>query len=204
MNGTDDIGMLKELVRREQESMNSNRRYSSLSRDIALTTAINEHMQHQEENLRALRGLAGDEFAVDDDVFEEQVYHDQPGGSNPKGYRAGGTAGTEPLSGARVDPATISQAFRERPAGENLGWHGTMPDDASFARTDSLLASKPPPDVASEDPAIVPGAKEAARLMVGSYAAAISQAVDPEVGEALELILRDCEDYLRVLERYRA
>jgi len=156
MNGTDDIGMLKELVRREQESINSNRRYSSLSRDITLTTAINEHIQHEEENLRVLRGLAGDEFEVDDDVFEEQVYHDQPGGPN-----------------------------------------------VSLARTDSLLAAKLPPDVASEDPAILAGAKEAARLMVGSYAAAISQAVDSEVGEALEPILRDCEDYLRTLERYR-
>ncbi len=203
MNVTDDTDVVAEQIRTEQECISTNRRYSSLAQDAGLSTIINEFIQRQKQHLRVLRDLAGDEFAVDEDVFEEQVYNDQIGGPNPKGYRAGGTAGTEPLSDARIDPATINQAFRERPAGNNVGWRELPPNDLRYARTDAMMASRLPPDVVPEDGEILRGSREAARRMAESYDLAVSQVRNPETRDALLALGEDTEDFARRLEQYR-
>lgn len=203
MNGKDEPSIFGEQMRREQECISSNRRYASLAQDTALTTMLNEFIQREEDHLRILRNLAGDAFAVDEDVFEEQAYHDQAGGPNPKGYRQGGTAGTEPLSGERISPETINQAFRDRPAGDNLGWRELPPNDLRYVRTDSLLESRLPPDIVPEDGEVLKGSKEAASLMADSYAAAASQVGEPQVRDALLALGQDTEDHLRRLEEYR-
>ncbi len=208
----DERGIVGEQIRRELECINSYRRYASLADDTALTTMINEFIRRDTDHLRILRDLGGEAFAVDRNVFEEQVYGDQPGGPNPKGYREGGTAGTEPLSGERISPESIDQAFRERPAGDNVGWRASPLNDRDnedqrtvdlrFSLGDRLLDSHVDPEIVPDDSALVKGSKEAASLLAASYAHAASDVADPRIREALLTIRRDVLGQLQRLEQY--
>lgn len=123
-------------IRLEEQCIGKYKRYSSQAGDPALSGMLNGFITGHRDNVDALRQMLGGSQAVDSNAFEGQVYGGQVGGTNPSGYRAGGLAGTLNTEAAvdgftRVsdDINVVNQEFRERPAGDNVGWQSSRLND---------------------------------------------------------------------------
>lgn len=115
-------------IRLEEQCIGKYRRHSSQAGDPALSGMLNIFINDHKGNVDALRQMLGGRQTVDANAFEGQVYGGQVGGTNPGGYRDGGLAGTETVGGARVSPDVdaVNREFRERPAGDNVGWQASQ------------------------------------------------------------------------------